>query len=259
MSAADLDRSLSPAERTNRAAWNAMSDSYQRDHGPQLEEHLAAWGVWQIPEAELKVLGEVADRDVIELGCGAAQWSIALARRGARVTGIDLSDRQLEHAREAVEAAGVEVDLLHVSAEAVPVPDASFDVAFCDHGAIGFADPARAIPEAARLLRPGGMLAFSLHTPMVDVCWPAEADSPGTALVVDYFDLGRREDEDTVEYQLGYGEWVRLFRRSGLSVEDLVELRPDPQAASSYRSDAERDWARRWPMEHIWKLRREPG
>ena len=58
-----------------------------------------AWGVWQIPEAELHVLGDVDGRDILELGCGAAQWSIALAQAGARPVGLDLSDRQLEHAR----------------------------------------------------------------------------------------------------------------------------------------------------------------
>ena len=57
-----------------------------------------AWGVWQVPESELQVLGDVRDKDVLELGCGAAQWSIALARVGARPVGIDLSERQLDHA-----------------------------------------------------------------------------------------------------------------------------------------------------------------
>src|SRR4029079_14001790 len=101
------------------------------------------------------------------------------ARRGARAVGLDLSERQLDHARRAIAAANVEVALVHGSAEDVPLPDASFDVVFCDHGAIGFADPARAIPEVALLLRPGGLFAFSMYTPFAEVCWPATDDEPG--------------------------------------------------------------------------------
>ncbi|HTD37568.1 MAG TPA: class I SAM-dependent methyltransferase, partial [Candidatus Limnocylindrales bacterium] len=97
--------------------------------------------MWSIPESELNVLGDVRGKDVLELGCGAAQWSIALAGLGARCVGLDNSARQLEHARRAMAAAGVDFPLVHASVENVPLPDASFDVVFCDHGAMTFADP----------------------------------------------------------------------------------------------------------------------
>lgn len=244
----------------NRAFWNELSDRYQAGQGPQLALHGAAWGVWQIPEAELRVLGEVAGREVLELGCGAAQWSITLAGWGARPVGLDISERQLEHARRAMDAAGVSFPLLHASAESVPLPDASFDVAFCDHGAMVFGDPARTVPEAARLLRDGGILAFSMYTPIAEVCWPSDADEPVERLANDYFGL-REVDvgaSQHVEFQLPYGEWIRLFAASELDVVDLVELRPGPDATSTYRSSGAREWARRWPLEHIWKLRRRP-
>ncbi|MGO9821136.1 MAG: hypothetical protein ACLPTJ_10860 [Solirubrobacteraceae bacterium] len=57
-------------------------------------------------------------------------------------------------------------------------------------------------------------------------------------------------------YQLPYGEWIRLFVENGLAIESLIELRPPPDAASSYRTEQDREWARRWPMEQIWRLRR---
>ena len=139
----------------NHAWWNTSSDDYQERHGGQLADSGGlAWGTTQIPEAELQVLGEVAGRDILELGCGAAQWSIALALRGARPVGLDLSERQLEHARRLMAEAGVDFPLVHASAEAVPLPDATFDIVFCDFGAMTFADPFRTVPEAARLLRP---------------------------------------------------------------------------------------------------------
>jgi len=81
----------------NRAFWDDYSDRYQADHGPQLAVHGAAWGVWQIPEDDLRILGEVAGLDVLELGCGAAQWSIALAERGARPIGLAARARGPAH------------------------------------------------------------------------------------------------------------------------------------------------------------------
>ena len=88
--------------RVNRRLWNEDADDYQRRNAPQIRDqaftgHLA-WGLWNIPEVELGVLGEVAGKDVLEFGCGGAQWSTALARNGARPVGFDLSERQLAHA-----------------------------------------------------------------------------------------------------------------------------------------------------------------
>lgn len=243
--------------RRNRAAWNARADAYQTRSGPQLAASGGmAWGVWQIPESQLHILGEVASRDILELGCGAAQWSIALARAGARPVGLDLSERQLTYARQLMAEAGVEVPLVHASAEAVPLADASVDVVFCDHGAMSFADPYRTVAEVARVLRLGGLFAFSHSSPILGLCWPIEAERPGNRLVYDYFGMHRIELQDDVEFQLPYGEWIRLFRVHGFEVLDLIEPRPAPDAVSSYRDDQERAWSRRWPAECIWRLRR---
>jgi len=203
------------------------------------------------------VLGDVRGRDVLELGCGAAQWSIALHGSGARVTGLDFSERQLEHARRLMAEAGVEVPLVHSSAEATPFPDASFDVVFSDYGAMSFCDPYLTVPETARILRPGGLLAFSAATPIVDMAWPVGADYPARELVVDYWELHRREEPgDAIDFQLRYGEWIELFAASGFVVESLIEPRPPDDAQSSYRDAFALEWARRWPMEHIWRARR---
>jgi len=240
----------------NQGLWDEYSDEYQAKHGGQLAESGGlAWGTAQISESELRVLGDVAGRDILEFGCGAAQWSIALAQRGARPVGLDLSERQLEHARRLMTEAGVDFPLVHASAEAVPLPDASFDIVFCDHGAMTFADPYRTVPEAARLLRPGGLFAFSHHSPIETICWPIGADKVGDRLAVDYFGMHRFDDEDETSFQLPFGEWIRLFRANGFVVEDLIEPRPADDATSSYRDEEELAWARRWPSEAIWRLR----
>ena len=183
-----IELDLTAHARRNRAAWNAWSPEYQKRHGPTLAVNDGlAWGTWQIPEASLRILGDVADKDVLELGCGAAQWSIGLAKVGARPVGLDFSEAQLAVARVLIADAGVVVPLVHASAEAVPLPDASFDIVFCDHGAMTFADPYRTVPEAARLLRPGGLFAFNHESPILSLTWPLDAETAGQQLVNDYF------------------------------------------------------------------------
>jgi SAM-dependent methyltransferase len=253
---------LSSHAATNRTRWDELSDEYQARHGGQLAASGGlAWGVWQLPESQLQVLGEVARRDVLEFGCGAAQWSIALHKLGARVTGLDNSARQLEHAQRLMDEAQVEFPLVHASAEATGLSERSFDIVFCDWGAMTFADPQRTVPEAARLLRPGGLFAFTVSTPIVDLAWPAGEEHPTDRLVLNYWEQLRRIEEpgEPIAFQLPYGEWIALFRANGLLVESLLELRPPAEATSSYRDQTDRDWARQWPMEQIWRLRREPG
>jgi SAM-dependent methyltransferase len=248
---------LTPDAARNRAMWDAYSDEYQAKHAEALDYDAAlAWGSSETAESELQVLGDVAGKDVLELGCGAAQWSIGLARAGARPVGLDLSSRQLEHARRLMIEAGVDFPLVNASAEAVPLADRTFDIVFCDHGAMTFADPYLTVPEVARLLRPGGLFAFSHHSPIETICWALDAPKVGDRLVLDYFGLHRVDDGEDVFYQLPYGEWIRLFRANGFAVEDLIELRPRPGFTSTFRDADELAWARRWPSESIWRLRR---
>jgi ubiquinone/menaquinone biosynthesis C-methylase UbiE len=247
---------LSPHARMNRRYWDRVADEYQDKHGAQLASAEPRWGVWGILERDLQVLGDVEGLDVLEFGCGAAQWSILLAERGARPVGLDNSSRQLQHARRLMREAGVDFPLVHASGENVPLPDQSLDIVFCDHGAMTFADPSLTVPEAFRLLRPGGLLAFNMASPLVDVCWSERTEQVEDVLHGNYFEMRRWEFDGEVVFQLPYGEWIRLFRRVGFLVEDLVEIRPPEAATTTYDDYVALQWARRWPAENVWKVRR---
>jgi SAM-dependent methyltransferase len=244
-------------ERRNRAHWDRTSDRYQAGHGIEISASPDAWGAWRIPEADLRMLPDVAGKDLLELGCGAAQWSAWLARHGARVTGLDLSRPQLAHARRNATAAGVEAHLVHGSAERLPFGAAAFDLVLSDHGAMSWGDHDRTVPEVARVLRPGGILVFCATSPLFTICWDDRRGGPGSRLRWDYFGLhSKAEGDGAVSFVLPYGEWVRRFREHGLAVESLVEPRPAPGAVSTFYPGATA-WARRWPAEVIWKVRRE--
>ncbi|MFM8999668.1 MAG: class I SAM-dependent methyltransferase [Actinomycetota bacterium] len=242
--------------RKNRRYWDGAAAEYQRLHGAQLNDvDRPRWGVWGIPESSVGALGDVAGLDVLEYGCGGAQWSIALARKGARVVGIDLSIEQLRHGVALAERVGTPVPLVTADGERLPFADASFDLVVCDHGAMTFADPEVTVPEVARVLRPGGRLVFNHSSAFHFVCWDDRKDRVGERLARDYFGM-RRWDEESVDFMLPYGEWIRLFRRNGFSVEDLIELRPPANARSTYAFYAPLAWARRFPAESLWVVRR---
>ena len=238
--------------RRNRKAWDAESREYQKEHGRQLTGAKAlAWGIWRIPERELKVLGDVRGKQVLELGAGAARWSMALKRKGAKPVALDGSLVQLLHAK------GSRLPLVQAYGEALPFQEEVFDIVFCDYGAMSFVDPNVSVPEVSRILRSGGLLAFSTTTPFLNVCWPDGEPEVTRTLTYSYFGMNRFvwTDDDTVDYQVPYGEWIRIFRTNGFIIEDLIEIQPPKGARSSFGGRPLR-WAKRWPAEMIWKVRK---
>jgi SAM-dependent methyltransferase len=240
----------------NRAVWDRWSPEWVEPGRRAWAREEITWGIWGVPERDVAALPPVDGRDVVELGCGTAYWSAWLARRGARVVGLDNSARQLETARDLQRAHGLAFPLVHGDAERVPFRDASFDLVLSEYGASIWCDPFRWIPEAARLLRPGGELVFLRTGVLISLCLPDEGAAVDR-LQRSYFGLHRLEwpDDDTVNFSLGMGPLIRLFRTSGLEVIDLVELQAPADGSSRFR-DVTAAWAHRWPSEEIWRVRK---
>jgi SAM-dependent methyltransferase len=220
-----------------------------------------SWGIFGVPESDARILpDELEGRDVVELGCGTAYVSAWMARRGARPVAVDPTPSQLAIARRMQDEHELRFPLVRAAGEQVPLKSGSFDVAISEYGAAIWADPHRWIPEAARLLRPGGELIFLGNSTLMMLCVPDEDDVAATDhLVRPQFGMYRFEwpDEDSVEFHLSPGSWIRLLRANGFTIEDLVELRaPDGVEGSSY-TFVTADWARQWPHEEVWRARRE--
>jgi SAM-dependent methyltransferase len=245
--------------RVNRAKWDIAATEYEEPGRRNWAQQEPTWGIWGVEESQLQVLPNVHGLDVIELGCGTAYVSSWLARRGARVVGIDNSRAQLANARCFQREFGLEFPLVHANAEEVPFANSSFDLAISEYGACLWCDPYRWIPEAARLLRPGGRLIFLTNSTLVMLCSPdLETDGPAReALLRDYFGMHRFEwpDDPGIEFHLGYGDWIRLLVSNGFQIEDMVEVRP-PEGSTSRHPLVTLEWSRRWPCEEIWKARK---
>ena len=216
------------------------------------------YGVFHVPESELQALPDLAGKDVVELGCGTAYFGAWLKKAGAaRVVGVDPTPAQLESARRCNEKFGLGLELVAAFGEDVPLPDASFDLAVSEYGASIWADPYRWIPEAARLLRPGGELVFLCNSTLAILCSPDE-DLPTTeTLQRPQFGMFRFQWPDSgVEYHLPHGELIRLLRANGFEILDLIEIQAPPGAETNPRYDyVTAEWARQWPAEEIWRAR----
>ena len=250
---------MSDHVQRNREAWDSFAERYAGPGRAQWEANQPTWGIYSVPEADVGMLPPSVDGlDVIELGCGTAHVSSWLARRGARPVGIDNSPAQLETARRLQTEFGVEFPLHLGNAEQTSFPDESFDLAISEYGASIWCDPYLWIPEAARILRPGGQLVFLVNGAILMLCAPDAEDEPATdRLLRDYFGMHRFEwpDDPSVEFHLGHGDMIRLLRRCGFEVEDMIEVRPAPGTTPSHPF-VTNDWAQRWPVEEVWKARK---
>ena len=223
-----------------------------------------AWGIWEIPESEVGLLpADMSGLTCIELGCGTAYVSAWMCRRGADVVAIDPTPDQLATARRLQEKYQLDFVIEEGFAESVPYPDESFDFAISEYGAALWADPYRWIPEAARLLKPGGELVFLTNSALSVMCAPAfDSDGPiRSELLRPYFGMHKTiwpDSPDGTEFHLTHGDWIDLLRANSFAIERLVELQAPPGATSN-EAWADADWATQWPIEEVWVVRKKPN
>jgi SAM-dependent methyltransferase len=239
----------------NRALWTAVNAEFtDADARRAWAADEITWGLFKIPDREFGALADLAGRDVVELGCGTAYFSAWLARRGAHPVGVDVTPAQLATARRCQQHFGLAFPLVEASAEDVPLPDNSFDLAVSEYGASVWCEPDLWIAEAARLLRPGGRLVFLTNSVLVALCVPEQQGYAEERLRRAQPDVRRvLWPEGGVEFHPGHGDWVRVLRSNGFTVEALHELyAPADAQTHAYYEIVTADWARQWPVEDLW-------
>jgi SAM-dependent methyltransferase len=242
--------------RQNKASWEAEAANYVEPARRNWATDEIGWGIFGVPEADVGALPDLDGIDVVELGCGTAYFSAWLARRGARPTGVDVTENQLATARAMQAEHGLEFPLIEASAEDVPLPDACADLVLSEYGASLWCEPGAWVSEAARLLRPGGRLVFLTNHVLVALTAPP-AGANTDRLVRGQREISplRFDDDDAVEFHLSHGEWIALLRRHGFTIDALHELYAPAGAEPTRFNWMPLDWARRWPVEEIWAAR----
>jgi SAM-dependent methyltransferase len=241
----------------NRRFWNSYAPDWVA-MGHRAWASAPSWGIWGVAESRLGLLPDRLDGLAsVELGCGTAYVSSWLARRGAAATGIDLSEEQLATAVQLRRDHDLGVQLVHGNAEQTPFGDERFDFAISEYGAAIWCDPHIWLPEARRLLRPGGRLVIYGNHPLAQLCVPPDGSGPTSHLHRPYFGLGRFDwteaeiEPGGIEFHLPTGRWIELFTELGFTVDRYVEIQA-PVGDEIQRFGTARSWARQWPSEHAW-------
>ena len=246
----------------NKDVWNEDAANWVDFAQARWRLETPEWGTWGNPEVGLNMLpDDMAGMTAVELGCGTGYVSYWMFRRGATVTGIDISAEQLRTARKLNAEHDAKITFIEGNAEATELPAASFDFAISEYGASIWCPPDKWLREAWRLLRPGGRLVFLGNHPLSLICSPLDGSPAERTLHRPYremwgADWREVEFEPTgVCFNLTLSDWMDLFADIGFNVAKYHELYA-PDWALGTRAAVPADWAKSYPVEQVWKLQK---
>ncbi|MGR3500732.1 class I SAM-dependent methyltransferase [Pseudaestuariivita sp.] len=248
----------------NRDIWNADAPQWVAFAEARWALADPEWGCWGNPEAKLRLLPhDMSGLDTIELGCGTGYVAYWMAKRGAQVTAIDISEQQLDTARALQATHGSQITFIEGNAEATGLPVAAFDFAISEYGASIWCQPEVWLTEAWRLLRPAGRLVFLGNHPISLICSPENGAPADMTLHRPYRDMWGADwtqvafEPTGICFNLTHESWMNLFAKVGFTVERYQELYA-PEKAEGTRAAIPADWAKKYSVEQVWHLAK-PG
>jgi ubiquinone/menaquinone biosynthesis C-methylase UbiE len=166
---------------------------------------------------EMQMFDSVEGRDILEIGCGGGQCSVALAKRGGTVTGMDITRAQLDYARELAADHDVDISLIEGDITEIPLADESFDIVFNAWVFGWIEDLESCFRETSRVLRPGCRFVFSIPHPLYEI-----VDPETQTIEHSYFDTGRTDHDQPLYRHTVSGVYNALVE-AGFDVVELLE------------------------------------
>jgi 2-polyprenyl-3-methyl-5-hydroxy-6-metoxy-1,4-benzoquinol methylase len=246
------------ASNLNKRSWDERAAIHGQDRVYDTAGFLAGANV--LRELDMRLAGDVVNRDLLHLQCHFGLDTLSWARLGARVTGVDFSPFAIERARALAEQAGLTAGF--VTGDVLDLPadlDGRFDVVWASYGVFTWiGDVSAWARNAARALRPGGtVIVVDLHplAQMIDQLSPLVVDTPyandgphrshaATSYVGPH---ARLTHQETVQWSHSLGELVTAFADAGLRIESVTEH------MTSERND--RDGVLTQDSAGLWRLR----
>jgi 2-polyprenyl-3-methyl-5-hydroxy-6-metoxy-1,4-benzoquinol methylase len=226
------------------ASWDKNADQWASDvrNGYDVYRDLFTFPAFQ------QFLPALEGLDVIDFGCGEGSNTRHFARMGARMTGIDISKRLIEHARqtESADPIGIDYHVASYSSESA-LPDTSFDAVLSTMALMDGPDFQGAMHEAYRLVRPGGFIAFSVLHPCFitsGLLWQRDESGRTIGLCVSrYFDrssftenwkFGENPESNIVPFAVPrfprtMGDYLNAVAEAGFRISRVEEPRPSAE------------------------------
>ena len=238
-----------------RRYWDDNSVEYCQSHPEHMIRDMhPSWGLSHIPETQLGLLRGISNRDgfLVDLGCGQGHDAVGFAELGYRVLGVDLSEMQIA---QAVKHDRVEYFI--GAAEHLPLDSASACVVVSDHGAFDHSPSGPLLREVHRVLKPAGTLIICTYSPIAMSCFDRSKGRIGPRLVGGYPSGAARYDGTIVTVERSHADWIREFRGAGFKVDRLEEPLLSEECDTYFDELVDSEWARRWPLDLIWVVRKE--
>lgn len=221
----------------NKNLWNERTVHHVKSEFYDLEAFLKGKNV--LNSIELDLLGDINNKSILHLQCHFGQDSLCLARMGAKVTGVDFSDKAIEKAKELNHLLNLDTEFICSDIYELPaIYNKQYDIVFTSYGVIGWLpDMERWANIISTFLKPGGKLVFVEFHPVV---WMFDNDFNNVSY--NYFkdqpiietESGTYADREapivnqSVSWNHGLSEVIKALLKTGLTITDFNEYNYSP-------------------------------